>query len=93
MSSDVMSSEVSNQSVPVLPKLGYSIKEAVAITGVGRTTLWKAIDEGKLKCFKVGRRRLFSIQHLEDFLELYESGSTSQSANASRGRAARSGRR
>jgi excisionase family DNA binding protein len=55
-----------------LPQIGYSFKEAQKITGLGRTTLWNAISEGKLKCFKVGRRRLFSISHLEEFLKLYE---------------------
>lgn len=34
-----------------LPKLGYSVKEAEKITGLGRTTLWKAVEERRLKCF------------------------------------------
>lgn len=55
-----------------MPKLGYSIKEAERITGIGRTTLWKAINKGRLKCFKVGRRVLFSSEHLQDFLKLHE---------------------
>ena len=56
-----------------LPQIGYSLREAQKITGLGRTTLWKAMEEGKLKCFKVGRRRIFSLGHLEEFLKHYES--------------------
>lgn len=55
-----------------LPKVGYSIKEAQKITGLGKTTLWEAIADGRLKCFKVGRRTLFSLKHLEDFLALHD---------------------
>ncbi|MFP5262024.1 MAG: helix-turn-helix domain-containing protein [Blastocatellia bacterium] len=57
---------------PVLPKIGFSIKEAQKITGLGRTTLWKALNDGRLKYFSVGRRKLFSIEHLQDFLKSYE---------------------
>lgn len=53
-------------------KLGHSVKEAQRITGLGRTTLWKAINKGRLKCFKVGRRILFSPEHLQEFLKLHE---------------------
>ena len=76
MSNEVFPDTTVNQSrIPMLPKIGYSIKEAEKITGLGRTTLWKAIEEGRLKCFKVGRRRIFSLAHLEEFLKLYESNS------------------
>ena len=55
-----------------LRKIGYSYKEAQRITGLGRTTLWQAVGDGRLKCFKVGRRTLFSAKHLRDFMKLYE---------------------
>ena len=73
MKGDVASIESSEQ-LPkaVLPKLGYSVKEAEKITGIGRTTLWKAITKGKLKHFKVGRRVLFSSEHLKEYLKSYE---------------------
>lgn len=57
-----------------LPKLGYSVKEAEKITGLGRTTLWKAVEERRLKCFRIGRRVLFSEDHLRSFLLSYEQG-------------------
>ena len=72
--SDVMDRQIPNSlDMEAFPKLGYSFKEAQKITGIGRTTLWKAMEEGRLKCFKVGRRRIFSLSHLEEFLKLYES--------------------
>jgi len=55
-----------------LPKLGYTLTEARSITGLGRTTLWKAIANGELGCFKIGRRILFSLPHLEEFMKLKE---------------------
>jgi len=61
------------QPIPLaLAKLGHSVKEAERITGLGRTTLWKAIRAGKLGCFKVGRRVLFSSEHLQEFLKAHE---------------------
>jgi len=53
-------------------KLAFNIREAERITGLGRTTLWKAISGGQLKCYKVGRRVLFSLEHLKLFLESHE---------------------
>jgi excisionase family DNA binding protein len=64
--------EANSGQIAALPKLGYSVREAEKITGLGRTTLWKAIDEGRLKCFRVGRRVLFSEDHLRSFLASYE---------------------
>lgn len=60
-------------------RLGLSIKEAISITGLGRTTLWNAIRKGKLRCFKIGRRVLFSPDHLQEFLQAHESGGTKPS--------------
>ena len=51
-----------------LPKIVYSIKEATQITDLSRTTLWKAVRDGKLQCVRIGRRVLFTLQALEEFL-------------------------
>lgn len=55
-----------------LPKLGYSMKEAVKITGLGKSTLWQAVYDGELQHFKIGRRILFSEEHLRTFLQRFE---------------------
>ena len=79
-----------NGVLPVLPKVGYSMKEAQSITGLGKTTLWEAIANGELKCYKVGRRTLFSLKHLEDFMAQYDTaspgGAGEQNAKPSRRR-------
>jgi excisionase family DNA binding protein len=56
-----------------LTPFGISIKEAIKVTGLGRTTLWKAINSGRLGCYKVGRRILFDPDlHLRPFLQSHE---------------------
>jgi excisionase family DNA binding protein len=77
MSAAPVLNEVESQSSIAmnLPKVGYNMKEAQKITGLGKSTLWQAIADGELKCFKVGRRTLFSLKHLEDFMALYDTGS------------------
>jgi excisionase family DNA binding protein len=64
--------ETNQSTMEFLPKLSHSVKEAEKITGLCRTTLWKAINSGKLNCYKVGRRVLFSSEHLREFLESHE---------------------
>jgi len=60
------------QATDKLPKLGYSMKEAVKITGLGKSTLWQAVYDGELQHFKIGRRVLFSEEHLRSFLQKFE---------------------
>lgn len=74
MSAELVLDHVDNQAsiTAALPKVGYNMAEALKITGLGRTTLWEAVSKGELKCFKVGRRTLFSLKHLEDFMALYD---------------------
>ena len=69
-----------------LPKVGYSMKEACEITGLGKSTLWEAVGDGTLKCFKVGRRTLFSLKHLEDFMALYDTAAEGSPARRKRRR-------
>lgn len=52
-----------------LPVLTYTVKEAMRITNLSRTTLWKAVRSGKLRpCYTGTRRLLFTIKALEEFL-------------------------
>lgn len=45
---------------PVLPpeKIAFTLKEAASALGVGTTTLYKALAEGKLSAIKLGNRTL-----------------------------------
>lgn len=46
----------------------YSIKEAIAATGVGKTTLYAHIDAGNLPITKIGGRTFISAAALNEFL-------------------------
>ncbi|MEC9068122.1 MAG: helix-turn-helix domain-containing protein [Pseudomonadota bacterium] len=45
-------------------RLAYSIAEVAALTGIGRTTLYKLMDRGALQTCKIGRRRLIPAHAL-----------------------------
>jgi excisionase family DNA binding protein len=72
MSSNALVGSAGLGPVPSLPKLGYSIKEAVQITGLSRATISKAISNKELEYYKFGKRKLMSLAHLEAFLKRYE---------------------
>lgn len=49
-------------------KLSYSIEEASAITGIGRTKIYEAINKKKLKARKYGKRTILLKEDLNAFL-------------------------
>ena len=51
-----------------LPKLVFTIEEACQILKVSRTTIWRLVRRKKLKTFRIGRRVLFTLEALQDFL-------------------------
>jgi excisionase family DNA binding protein len=53
----------------VSEKLAYTIPEAVAVSGLGRTTIYELIKDGELPVVKVGARSLVRRQDLEAMLE------------------------
>ena len=59
--------EVSKMSVG---KIGLTIEEAAETTGVGRNTMRKLIDWGKLPVLKVGRKTIIRKDALERFIEI-----------------------
>lgn len=60
-------------------RLTYTIKEACAMIGISRSTLWKAIRTGRLGCYRIGRRVMFSEEHMTGYLKLHEKTSKSHS--------------
>ena len=48
---------------------GLSIAEACAAAGIGRTKLYEAIADARLKTRRLGRRRLVLRRDLQEFLE------------------------
>ena len=49
-------------------RLAYSVDEAAQITGLSRDLLYDEMRAGRLAYLKVGRRRIITRQHLQDFL-------------------------
>jgi excisionase family DNA binding protein len=53
----------------VSEKIAYTIKEAAAASGIGRTTIYELIKCGELPLVKIGRRSLIRRPDLEGLLE------------------------
>ena len=53
---------------PAAERLAYSVDEAARLTGLSRDLLYDEMRRGHLDYLKVGRRRLITRQHLEQFL-------------------------
>jgi excisionase family DNA binding protein len=49
-------------------RLAYSVDEAARLTGLSRDLLYDEMRRGNLAYLKVGRRRLITRQHLNQFL-------------------------
>jgi excisionase family DNA binding protein len=56
--------------VPPAERLAYSVDEAARLTGLSRDLLYDQMRQGHLDYLKVGRRRLITRQHLEQFLAI-----------------------
>ena len=52
--------------------VGLSIEETIRATGLGRTSIYKEIAEGRLKSYKIGRRRFVSPEALREWRAAYE---------------------
>ena len=55
---------------PAPERLAYSVDEAARLTGLSRDLLYDQMRIGNLAYLKVGRRRLITRQHLEQFLAI-----------------------
>jgi excisionase family DNA binding protein len=54
---------------PNLPREGLTVSEACAMAGLGRTKIYQAISEGRLKARKCGKRTIILRDDLRHFLE------------------------
>ena len=51
-------------------KMGLTIEEAATYSGIGRNTMRRLIDWGKLPVLKVGRKTIIRRDTLEEFLKV-----------------------
>jgi excisionase family DNA binding protein len=49
-------------------RVALRINDAVAMSGLGRSTIYKLIDSEKLRSVKIGKRRLVIRESLESLL-------------------------
>jgi excisionase family DNA binding protein len=54
-------------------RLAYSVDEAARLTGLSRDLLYDEMRRGNLEYLKIGRRRLITRHHLEQFLGIARS--------------------
>lgn len=59
-------------------KMGLTIEEAAEMSGIGRNTMRKLVDWGKLPVLKVGRKTIIRRDALENFMTVNQgrSGTT-----------------
>jgi excisionase family DNA binding protein len=55
---------------PAAGRLAYSVSEAARITGLSRDLLYDQMRQGNLTSIKIGRRRVITRYHLEQFLDI-----------------------
>lgn len=48
--------------------LAYSIKDAIQVSSIGRTTLYGLISSGEIETVKIGKRRLVKAASLASFI-------------------------
>lgn len=61
-------------------KVTCTIPEATAISGLGRTFIYKLFNEGKLTPRKAGKRTLILVSELESYLKNLPMGGASDAA-------------
>jgi excisionase family DNA binding protein len=54
---------------PAPPKIGYSVKEAANVSGLGRTTIYAAVRRGELRKVKKGARTIILDRDLRRWIE------------------------
>ena len=54
---------------PHAEPLALRINDAARVAGIGRTSLYELINEGKLKTIKVAGRRLIPMSALRELIE------------------------
>lgn len=65
-------------------KMGMTIEEAAETSGIGRNTMRKLVDWGKLPVLKVGRKTIIRRDTLERFMTVNQCSATRFLRNSDR---------
>ena len=64
-----------HEAKPLTPPLALTIRNACALSGIGRTMLYKLIGDRKLRVVKIGKRTLIPFDDLQKLVALREANS------------------
>ena len=54
-----------------VPKL-YTASEVAEMLRVKRDYVYDRVQDGRLRCYRLGRKRMFSIEQVKDFMDRTE---------------------
>lgn len=63
-----------------MQKIAVTLSEATALSGIGRSSLYKLFNEGKLTPRKAGKRTLIIVAELEAYVRSLPTGGLSHDA-------------
>jgi excisionase family DNA binding protein len=69
MQASITTTPAKGDNTPLLDQAVYTVDEAAKALRVGRTTIYKAAREGRLKLVKVGRRTVIRRPDLEGLID------------------------
>jgi excisionase family DNA binding protein len=55
--------------IPAIQPITVGAKDAAAMTGLSRATIWNMIKDGRLSSVRIGRRTLVRVSSIEALLE------------------------
>lgn len=55
--------------IPIENRIAVTLPEAIALSGIGRSTWYEIFKSGKLKPRKQGKRTLILVRDLQNYLE------------------------
>jgi hypothetical protein len=61
-----------------MQKIAVTLREATSLSGIGRSSLYKLFNEGKLTPRKAGKRTLILVAELEGYLKSLPVGGRGQ---------------
>lgn len=71
--SDMHLLETHMNAIPNMPKLSFTVEQAINATGLNRNAMYRAMTTGEIRSFKVGKRRMVSALALQEFISRKES--------------------
>lgn len=63
-----------------MQKIAVTISEATKLTGIGRSSIYKLFNEGKLTPRKAGKRTLILVEEIEHYIASLPKGGLSNGA-------------